>query len=121
MRISTCRVRELRHQQTEAEKAAWHLLRNRRVGLKFRRQYPIENHVVDFYCSELRLAVELDGGVHSQPSQVKKDAVKDAFLGNVGVRVLRLPNGLVTEDPGSFVRKVREAAEAVLGARRTTK
>jgi len=121
MRISTCRVRELRHQQTEAEKAAWHLLRNRRVGLKFRRQYPIENYVVDFYCGELRLAVELDGGVHSQPSQMKKDAAKDAFLGNVGVRVLRLPNGLVTEDPEGFIRKVREAAETVLEKRRRAK
>jgi very-short-patch-repair endonuclease len=115
VRISTQRVRELRHQQTEAEKAAWHLLRDRRVGLKFRRQYPIENYVVDFYCSELRLAVELDGGVHSQPSQMKKDAAKDAFLGKVGVRVLRLPNGLVTEDREGFVRKVRDAAEAVRG------
>jgi len=110
MRISTQRVRELRHTQTEAESAAWHLLRDRRLGLKFRRQYPIENCVVDFYCCELRLAVELDGGVHSQPSQMKKDAAKDAFLRKLGIRVLRLPNGLVTEDPDGFVRKVKDAA-----------
>jgi len=100
----------LRHQQTEAEKEAWHLLRDRRLGLKFRRQYPIENYVIDFYCCELRLAVELDGGVHSQPSQMKKDAAKDAFLQELGIRVLRLPNGLVTEDPEGFVCRVREAA-----------
>ena len=118
MRISTQRVRELRHQQTDAEKDAWHLLRDRRLGLKFRRQYPIENFVVDFYCSDLRLAVELDGGVHSQPSQMRKDAAKDAFLRRLGILVLRLPNGLVTEDPDGFVRKVREAAR---GERRTAK
>ncbi|HET9177452.1 MAG TPA: endonuclease domain-containing protein [Terriglobia bacterium] len=110
MRISTQRVRELRHAQTEAERHAWHLLRDRRLGLKFRRQHPIENYVVDFYCCELRVAVELDGGVHSQPSRMRKDAAKDAYLGKLGVRVLRLPNGLVTEDPERFVRKVREAA-----------
>ena len=92
MRIGTERVRELRHRQTEAEKEAWHLLRDRRLGLKFRRQYPIENCVVDFYCCELRLAVELDGGVHSQPSQMRKDAAKDAFLQKLGIRVLRLPH-----------------------------
>jgi len=81
MRISTQRVRELRHTQTEAERVAWHLLRDRHLeGLKFRRQYPIENYVVDFYCCEPRLAVELDGGVHSQPSQMRKDAAKDAYL-----------------------------------------
>ena|SRR5690349_9133332 len=121
MRISTQRVRELRHTQTEAEKTAWHLLRDRRLGLKFRRQYPIENCVVDFYCCELRMAVELDGGVHSQPSQMKKDAAKDAFLRRLAVRVLRLPNGLVTEDPEGFVRKVRETAERVRGEGRGSK
>jgi very-short-patch-repair endonuclease len=121
MRISTQRVRELRHQQTEAERGAWYLLRDRRLGLKFRRQYPIENYVVDYYCCELRLAVELDGGVHSQPSQMRKDAAKDAFLQNLGIRVLRLPNGLVTEDPEGFVRKVREAAETARRKPRTDK
>jgi len=49
MRIPTQRVRELRRNQTEAEKAAWHLLRDRRLGAEFRRQCPIENWVVDFY------------------------------------------------------------------------
>jgi very-short-patch-repair endonuclease len=121
MQIRTQRVRELRHQQTEAEKAAWHLLRDRRIGVKFRRQYPIENYVVDFYCCDLHLAVELDGGVPSQPSQMKKGAAKDAFLGKVGVRVLRLPNGLVTEDPEGFIRKVRDVAETVRNKRRTAK
>ena len=121
MRISTTRVRELRHQQTEAEKDAWHLLRHRRLGLKFRRQYPIENYVVDFYCCELRLAVELDGGVHSQPSRMRKDAAKDAFLQSPGIRVARLPNGLVTEDPDGFVRKVREAAKAARSKNLTAK
>jgi len=115
MRVPTQRVRELRHAQTEAEKAAWYLLRDRRLGVKFRRQYPIENYVVDFYCCERRLAIELDGGAHSQPNQIKKDKAKDAFLGKLGILVLRLPNGLVTEDPESFVRTVRDAAAARWG------
>jgi very-short-patch-repair endonuclease len=68
MRIPTQRIRELRRSQTEAEKAAWYLLRGRRLRAKFRRQCPIDNRVVDFYCFEHRLAIELDGGVHSQPS-----------------------------------------------------
>ena len=121
MRISTQRVRELRHTQTEAEKAAWHLLRDRRLALKFRRQYPIENYVVDFYCCEMPLAVELDGGVHSHPSQMKKDAAKDDYLRKIGVRMLRLPNGLVTEDPEGFVRKVKDALEMVRGIGRRNK
>ena len=109
VRIPTQRVRELRRGQTEAEKAAWYLLRDRGVGLKFRRQYPIEDYVVDFYCCETRLAIELDGSVHAQPSQAKKDSAKDAYLRSLGIRVLRLPNGLVLEDPEGFLRKIREA------------
>ena len=81
------RARELRRNQTEAEKAAWHLLRDRRLGAKFRRQWRIENWVVDFYCFEHRLAVELDGGVHSQPSQRRRDAAKEDYLRTIGVRL----------------------------------
>ncbi len=120
MRIPTRRVRELRHNQTEAEKAAWHLLRGRRLGAKFRRQCRIENWVLDFYCFEHNLAVELDGGVHSQPSQMRRDAAKEDYLRTIGIRLLRMPNGLVLEDPEGFVRKVREQIGAVrdrVGAR----
>ena len=53
--------------QTDAEREAWYLLRGRRLGGKFRRQCRLENWVIDFYCFEHRLAIELDGGVHSQP------------------------------------------------------
>ncbi len=115
MRIPTQRVRELRHSQTEAEKAAWYLLRDRRLGAKFRRQCRIENWVVDFYCFEHRLAIELDGGVHSQPSQMRKDAVKDDYLRSLSIGLLRVPNGLVLEDPEEFVRKVREAIGVTMG------
>jgi len=64
-----------------AERRAWYLLRDRNLGgLKFRRQQTINHYTVDFYCPELRLAVELDGGVHSQPSQLKRDKEKDEYL-----------------------------------------
>ena len=109
MRVPTQRVRELRRSQTDAEEAAWHLLRGRKLGAKFRRQYRIENWVVDFYCFEHRLAIELDGGVHSQPSQMRKDAAKEDYLRSLGIGLLRIPNGLVLEDPEEFVCKVREA------------
>jgi hypothetical protein len=68
-----------------------------------------EGWVVDFYCSEHRLAIELDGGVHSQPSQMRKDAAKEDYLRSLGIGLLRIPNGLMLEDPEEFVRKVREA------------
>jgi very-short-patch-repair endonuclease len=113
--IPTQRVRELRRNQTEAEKSAWHLLRGRRLDAEFRRQCRIENWVVDFYCFEHRRAIELDGGVHSQPSQMRKDAAKEDYLRTLGISLLRIPNGLVAEDPEEFVREVREAIEVRMG------
>jgi len=112
VRIPTARVRELRRGQTEAEKAAWHILRDRKLAAKFRRQCRLENCVVDFYCFEHRLAIELDGGIHSQPSQMRKDAAKEDYLRALGVGLLRIPNGLVLGDPEEFVREVRQAIEA---------
>jgi len=112
MRTPTPRVRELRRKQTEAEEAAWYLLRGRELGAKFRRQCRIEDWVVDFYCFEHRLAIELDGGIHSQPSQMQKDATKEDYLRNLGIALLRIPNGLVLGDPEEFVRKVRQAIKS---------
>ena len=121
VRIPTPRVRELWRGSTEAERAAWYLLRGRRLGAKFRRQCRIQDWVVDFYCFEHRLAIELDGGVHSQPSQMRKDASKEDYLRTLGISLLRIPNGLVLGDPQEFVRTVREAIEARTGNADTTK
>ena len=74
---------------------------------KFHRQWRIENWVVDFYCFEHRLAIELDGGVHSQPNQMWKEAAKEDYRRTLGIRLLRIPNDAVLEDPEEFVRKVR--------------
>lgn len=106
-RVPTDRVRELRRQQTAAERQAWHLLRDRRtLGWKFHRQYPIGKYGVDFCCFDLRLAIELDGGAHSQPRQLKRVAEKDGYLKSLGIRVSRVPNGLVLENPEAFQAKI---------------
>jgi len=107
----TDKARQLRKEVTPAEERAWWLLRNRRLlGFKFRRQHPIGGYVIDFYCLKSRLAVELDGSIHAQPSQTRKDEAKEAYLRRMGIRLLRLPNGMVMNDPELFCRKVREAA-----------
>ena len=57
--------------------------------LKFRRQHPIGSYVLDFFCAEAALAVEIDGAAHDLPRQADKDAVRDRALGEAGIRVLR--------------------------------
>ena len=118
MRIPSARIRELRASPAEAEQVAWNLLRDRRLGAKFRRQFRIENGVLDFYCFEHRLAIELDGGVHSQIDQMRKDAAKEDSLRTLGIRLLRIPNAMVLEHPDEFVRTVVGAMGAVVGKTR---
>jgi very-short-patch-repair endonuclease len=86
-------ARELRHDDTRAEKIAWTLLKDRRLdGYKFRRQVPIENFIVDFCCHELKLIIELDGDIHAETFQWEKDQKRDARLKELGFTVLRFSN-----------------------------
>jgi very-short-patch-repair endonuclease len=101
------RARELCQTETESEQAAWQLLRGLRLkGVRFRRQHPLGQYIADFCCPQRRLIVELDGSVHGQPSQAKKDARRDTHLKNMGYSVLRLSNGMVLQAPELFVDEV---------------
>ncbi|HEX5482950.1 MAG TPA: endonuclease domain-containing protein [Terriglobia bacterium] len=103
-------AKALRRTQTQAERTAWHLLRDRRLaGLKFRRQYPIGKYTVDFYCFQLRLVIELEGSVHSQPGQMRKDAAREKYLRQLGIKVVYVPNGMVLQDPETFIRTMQDA------------
>jgi very-short-patch-repair endonuclease len=93
------RARELRRTATLAERRAWDLLRNRRtLGLKFRRQHVIAGFVVDFYCAELKLVLELDGAGHASQAQSEYDAARTTQLEARGLHVVRLDNNAVRED-----------------------
>ena len=105
------KARELRRNETESEKVAWRLLRALRFnGFKSRRQHAVGQYVVDFCFPQRRLIVELDGSVHAQPSQTRRDASRDALLKRMGCTVMRLPNGIVMEAPELFVGKVLDVA-----------
>ena len=102
------RARDMRHEDTYAEKLAWILLRDRRMfGLKFRRQVPIDNYIVDFYCHELRLIVELDGVVHDDLKQIQKDKRRNARLHQLGYKILRVANGMVMYAPEVFAEEIQ--------------
>ncbi len=84
-------ARRLRRPATASEKLAWELLRGRRLlGLKFRRQQVIRGYVVDFYCAELRVALEIDGLCHDDPWQAEYDLNRTLELWEMGVITLRL-------------------------------
>ncbi len=91
--------RKLRADSTLVEEVLWQVIRNRKLGgLKFKRQHSIGNYVVDFYCAEKRLIVELDGEYHNSPNQRKKDMLRDQNLKEMNFRVLRIANKEVIYD-----------------------
>jgi very-short-patch-repair endonuclease len=102
-------ARELRHRETEAEQKLWALLRNRQLkGKKFRRQHAIANYVVDFYCNESKLAIELDGNFHTKPEVKEYDDSRTASLNETGITVLRFWNEEVISDPSKVLLKISE-------------
>lgn len=87
--------RNLRNNPTDAEKILWKHLRSQQLhGLKFRRQVPIDNYIVDFLCFEKRLVIELDGGQHSP----EIDAARTAYLESKGFLVMRFWNNDVFQN-----------------------
>src|SRR5262245_58991842 len=102
-RVST--ARRLRRDQTDAECALWFRLRDRRLrGLKFRRQVPINNYIVDFCCESARLIIELDGGQHG--AQVEADRVRTTVLEKQGYLVLRFWNNDVLRNIDGVVESI---------------
>jgi very-short-patch-repair endonuclease len=81
----------LRKSTTKPEQLLWSILRGRQLGgLKFRRQHPIEPYIVDFYCAEARLIVELDGKSHDEREAY--DAQRSEFLSTLALRIVRVTN-----------------------------
>src|SRR5215813_690959 len=105
-------ARELRQQKTEAEVVIWELLRSRRLaGKKFRRQHPVGCYVLDFYCHEVSLAVELDGGQHNTDPARRHDARRTKFLESRGIHVLRFWNNEALDDLEGVVEGIWNAVK----------
>lgn len=83
----------MRNNTTEAEDELWrHIRRKQLEGLRFRRQHPVSNFILDFYCHEARLAIELDGPIHNNPDQKSYDEERNKVIESLGIRTLRFKN-----------------------------
>lgn len=102
------RSRELRHESTPAEQTLWRYLRNRRLdGLKFRRQHPVSRFILDFYCEDLQLAIEVDGGGHNEEEQEAYDLARTEALRDLGIQVIRFWNDDVLERTELVLEEIR--------------
>jgi very-short-patch-repair endonuclease len=103
-------ARKLRQSATDAEKLLWQVLRDRRLNnLKFRRQHPIANYIVDFYCAEKKLIVEVDGDYFLYT--VHEDQSRQEYLESLGFRVLRFWNKDVLTDLEAVVKHIQMVAD----------
>jgi leucyl-tRNA synthetase len=95
--------KRLRKAETPAEKKLWQIVRNKGLGVKFRRQHGIGPFIVDFYCDAHRLVVELDGAVHDSLEARDYDREREKYLRDLGYRILRFRN----EEILSNIERVR--------------
>ena len=111
-------ARELRTKQTDAEHLLWRLLRSRQFyGLKFRRQHPIAPYVLDFYCHEERLGIELDGGQHNEPDAKRRDQERTMFLESKGIQIIRFWNNEVLQETEAVLEQLYNALTPTLSPR----
>lgn len=100
-------AKELRKRQTEAENIVWREIRNRKfLGLRFKRQFIIEGFIVDFYCDEFALAIEIDGRIHEK--QKEYDAWRQKIIESNSVSFIRVKNEEVFQDIGILFDKIKD-------------
>ena len=102
------RARRLRREQTVAERVLWSHLRNHAAGVKFRRQHPIGNFIVDFVSLEARLVVEIDGGQHDRDADRRADVQRTQYLEGRGYRIVRFWNNEVLTDIDAVIARIAD-------------
>ncbi len=95
----------MRKDSTDAESYLWQLLRDRRLcGYKFRRQHPVGRYILDFYCEQAKLAIELDGGQHQE--QDAYDDQRTAQLNSAGIKVIRFWDNEILTQPEQVLEDI---------------
>lgn len=115
-------ARELRRNQTDEEKQLWRALRGRRfAGFKFRRQHPVGDFVLDFYCPDAKLDIELDGFQHGWPQGIQRDEAREKFVAEQGIETLRFWNHQWRQNREGCLLKIWNAVQRRTGCVRVMK
>ncbi|MEK7190312.1 MAG: endonuclease domain-containing protein [Patescibacteria group bacterium] len=100
------RRRELRKSLTPQELKLWFYLKNNKLGVKFRRQHGIGPYIVDFYCKEKNLVIEIDGSLHKDAKDYDKE--RNAYIETLGLKVLRFWNSEIDKNIEGVLKKIKE-------------
>ena len=102
-------ARVLRKNSTIYEKRVWNLLKNHQFhGLKFKRQQPIGEYIVDFVCKEAKIIIEVDGGQHNLDENIERDNIRTKYLESLGYKVIRFWNNEIFENIEGVVKKIEQ-------------
>ena len=101
-------AKRMRKEPTDAEAALWELLRDKKLGDKFRRQHLIDDFIVDFVCLSKNLVIEVDGGYHNDPTQKEYDQQRTLYLSEKGFKVIRFTNEEVLGNTEAVLTKIKD-------------
>lgn len=103
--------KNLRNNSTKEEIILWQYLKQKQLGVKFRRQQPIDKYITDFVCFEKKIIIELDGGQHNSSLGIQKDRSRDLFFINNGYKVIRIWNNEINQNIEGVIRKIQSEIE----------
>ena len=96
----------------QPELKLWYYIRNKQLGIKFRRQYVVDNRILDFYSPEIKLGIEIDGDSHFLTKQAQqKDIQSDIQLSEEGIKILRFTNIDIKESLDGVIGEIKEAID----------
>ncbi len=99
--------KKLRNNSTNEEIILWQSLKQKQLGVKFRRQQPIGKYIADFVCFEKKIIIELDGGQHNESSNIEKDKMRDLFFNQNGFKVVRFWNNEIHQNLDGVIEKIQ--------------
>ncbi len=114
------KAKEMRNEQTKAEKELWDRLRDKKIGHKIRRQHIVNGYIADFICIEKKVIIEVDGGIHSTKEQKEHDKFRTEILNNNGFLVFRYSNKEVLKDPFEVATRIKIQLDNLPSHKRTT-
>lgn len=101
------KARQLRQAMSLPEVLLWRELKGKAAGVRFRRQHPVGGYILDFYCPAVKLAIEIDGISHDFGDQPERDALRDSWLVQQGIEVVRYAAADVLRDPVAVADSIR--------------
>jgi len=103
----------LRRDMTDTEKIIWDRVCKNQLGVRIRRQHPVWKFIADFYCHEVKLVIEIDGGIHLHSENKEYDISRDIILKEFKIEILRFTNDEVINEPDLVIEKIRRTIETL--------